>query len=293
KPHYQLVSLHGSWKRPGEVRPRSAPLAYILMQGKAEEDYISVFRELKSLVEDGGGSMKLKRVLVDFELAIWNAVHVVWGETVKIRGCWFHFNQCIHRFVVHCGLGNIFRKHNLITKMIKRLMVLPLMDPMNIPPLFSLLKQRYHATINGDNTAVKDLFDYFESQWISGRFSPDTWSCFECVIRTNNHVESWNGHVLRKAERKGKNIYLLSELLAKDAIVAMNDLDNYSNRYYIKKTQATRDALILAAYARYKEHKKPWDALESLRHATAKHCNWGNAQINESDNDETTESDSD
>ncbi|CAL4088785.1 unnamed protein product, partial [Meganyctiphanes norvegica] len=83
KPHYQLVSLHGSWKRPGEVRPRSAPLAYILMQGKAEEDYISVFHELKSLVEDGGGSMKLKRVLVDFELAIWNAVHVVWGKLLK------------------------------------------------------------------------------------------------------------------------------------------------------------------------------------------------------------------
>ena len=116
---------------------------------------------------------------------------------------------------------------------------------------------------------------------------------FEGAIRINNHVESWNGYILLKAGRKGKNIYLLSELLAKDAIVAMNDLDSYANKVYVRKTQAIKDAAIQAAYAHYKVHKNPWEALESLRFACVDHCNWGNVQTTESNNDETTESDND
>ena len=74
KPHKQLVTVHGTIRTPGHKR--SIPLFYILMDGKRQIDYEAVFMRMKAEVEKDG-PMKVNSFMMDYELAIWNAVRKV------------------------------------------------------------------------------------------------------------------------------------------------------------------------------------------------------------------------
>ena len=60
------------------------------MSGKGREDYQQVFEEIiKTLEHEKGLTVNVKSFLLDYEVACWQALREVFGETVKIRGCWF------------------------------------------------------------------------------------------------------------------------------------------------------------------------------------------------------------
>ena len=210
---------------------------------------------------------------MDYEKAIWNAARATW-ENVTLRGCWFHFNQCIYKKVSDLKLDKSYLTHEPTRKMVRRLMTLPLMDHANIGILFELLKEKYHEQINDPNsTKVRDLFAYFEKQWIQGtNFSPEEYSCFMKIIRTNNQIEHWNGYIYREGGSKAHNIYLLAQLLGQDASKAMLNFEQYAAKVYVKRSQAEKDTAVKEAYRLYNFHKNSWRAMEDLRVATTKHC---------------------
>ena len=54
------------------------PIGYILMMGKAEQDYVAALQFIKSTVEDATTrTMSVRRILVDYEVAIWKALRTV------------------------------------------------------------------------------------------------------------------------------------------------------------------------------------------------------------------------
>ena len=138
---------------------------------------------------------------MDYEKAIWNALRAVWVD-VTVRGCWFHFNQCIYRRANGLELSKSMLDGEDTWKMIKRLMTLSLIDHKNIKPVFLKLKQHYQETINDPNfDGVKKLFDYYEAQWIIGcakTFEPKDYSCYKQQIRTTNIAENWNGRIFKE-----------------------------------------------------------------------------------------------
>ena len=174
------------------------------MQGKAQSAYKAVFQKIKDMVEEDG-PMEVEMFVVDYEKAIWNALRAVWVNA-DVRGCWFHFNQCIYKYFLTLKMGSAVFTQFPVHKMLRRLMTLPLIDKDNIPIVFAKLKERYAAQINDPTfPGVKLLFEYFEKQWIRGTgngFVPEDYSCFGRRIRTTNIVESWNGEIFKKGRKK-------------------------------------------------------------------------------------------
>ena len=202
-PHTQLLTIHATVKRAGFIT-MNVPIAYVLMQGKAQSAYKAVFQKIKDMVEEDG-PMEVEMFVVDYEKAIWNALRAVWVNA-DVRGCWFYFNQCIYKYFLTLKMGSAVFTQFPVHKMLRRLMTLPLIDKDNIPIVFAKLKERYAAQINDPTfDGVKLLFEYFEKQWIRGTgtgFVPEDYSCFGRRIRTTNIVESWNGEIFKKGRKK-------------------------------------------------------------------------------------------
>ena len=281
-PFYQLLVIHAQLNRTNQEGTVNMPVAYVLMMGKNQPAYEAVFQKIRELVPD----MKVKQFLVDYERPVWNALRKVWPEA-SVRGCWFHYCQCIRRKVQDLKISKAVFEHGGANKMEKRLMTLPLVDKNNIPPLFLKLKTHYQTQI-ANCPGVKALFDYMEKMWISGRssigFTPEDYSCFEKVIRTTNIAEVWNGEIYTAGKRKKNDIYQLTTLLAKDAALSEADLHQYAHKKYRKRAQVEKDKNIRKANLKYRQDGNVWLFLENLRIATKKmvRCNPGPVHENES-----------
>ena len=82
------------------------PLIFGLLPGFATEDYSVFFTLIKETVAENVKStgFKFKKVLCDYELSIHNALKECFGEETEIRGCNFHYSQCIFRKVQSLGM---------------------------------------------------------------------------------------------------------------------------------------------------------------------------------------------
>ena len=257
KPHTQLLTVHANIKT--TTNERNMPLYYILMSGKREMDYTSVFEALKNNVEDNGTKkMQVETVLLDFELGLWGGARKIFGQTnnpdFRVRGCWFHYTQCIMKVVRDLKLEKDFYAKQDIYKMVRRLMCMALVDWKNITPLFYYYKKRYAQQIR-ENHSVEKLFNYVESQWIlNTKITPRHWTCYRESIRTNNQVESYNGILWKASGQHKLHIYLLSMLLHKEAMRLIGLLD-FPASVYTKKFQIHTEKQINEHYKKYENHE--------------------------------------
>jgi len=60
------------------------PLLFILLPNKRQESYFVAFEHIKKYFVD----LNVKRILVDFEIAINTAITNVW-PTIEVKGCRF------------------------------------------------------------------------------------------------------------------------------------------------------------------------------------------------------------
>ena len=90
EPFMQLFTIP-LFVRSGEC-VKQVPLAFMLMSGKRKQDYRKVLKAIKDLT----GSRKLEKIILNFENAVWRAIPQVFPG-VTIRGCSFHWAQCIWR----------------------------------------------------------------------------------------------------------------------------------------------------------------------------------------------------
>ena len=128
---------------------------------------------------------------MDFERGLWNAARKVFGN-IKIRGCWFHYNQAIFRKAKSLGLYRAFRNKKDVIELIRNLMTLPLMD---VPAIYRLFETLKKMAKRGRLQSIDKLFEYMERYWVDGVFTPEDWSCYGYDIRTNNEIECWNGRL--------------------------------------------------------------------------------------------------
>ena len=73
---------------------KQEPLAFYLMSGKRKVDYVAV---INSIIELLPTPLAVRRVVLDFEAAMWEAVRDVdMLQHVKVKGCLFHHTQVIN-----------------------------------------------------------------------------------------------------------------------------------------------------------------------------------------------------
>ena len=83
------------------------PLMYILMSQRTRQDYKKIFKYIKEQILNN--ETEATQCVVDFEKAVWRAMNNVFGATVKIFGCGFHWTQCIFRRIKKLGLTIAYR----------------------------------------------------------------------------------------------------------------------------------------------------------------------------------------
>ena len=81
------------------------------MSGKSSSDYGAVFEAIfKALLKViGRRNLSVRTITLDFEAATWTALRKVF-PSVSLRGCLFHWNQAIWRYIQNLGLVNSYMK---------------------------------------------------------------------------------------------------------------------------------------------------------------------------------------
>ena len=156
EPFTQLFTIH-SFVRSGEC-VKQVPLAFVLMSGKRKRDYRKILR----VIEGKTRGRKLEKIVVDFECALWRAIpHVFPG--VLIRGCSFHWAQCIWRKIQDIGLAPAYKNDDATHKLCRKFLALPYLPKEHIPALFEKLAAKATAPM------LAELVKYIRTNWIEGK----------------------------------------------------------------------------------------------------------------------------
>ncbi|CAF1068910.1 unnamed protein product, partial [Brachionus calyciflorus] len=93
--------------------------SFILLVNKTNDIYQKAFTELVSAAEDMGYTLQPKKIMSDFELAAIKAIRNVFTDCT-IKGCYFHFIQCIWKNIQEKGLTTEYikkrRKKEMVSK---------------------------------------------------------------------------------------------------------------------------------------------------------------------------------
>ena len=241
KPFYQLFSIH-VFVREGDCM-KQVPVAYVLMSRRRKKDYKAVFKFLKEKLDS---KINLKRVVADFEAAAWVAVQSVFGNSVAVKGCLFHFNQAVYRKICKLDLKVSYKNDPQVERLCKALMALPLLADNHIKATFERLVENVEAADPLKIPKCQELVAYMRRTWIDRKlFNPASWCWFREIIRTNNDVEGWHNRLNYRAHKANLPFYHLIQLLGKETMIAhsnmklvqMKELKRYQSRDTKKKQQ--------------------------------------------------------
>ena len=123
----QLWTIHGFlkvWNAPKKrYELKQVPLLYVLMSRRTAGDYKAVLKFIKDKIFKK--KFALQEVVGDFEKAVWRAVQDVFPG-VAIKGCGFHWSQCLLRKIKNIGMTKLYREHEGVRSICKQLMSLNL-----------------------------------------------------------------------------------------------------------------------------------------------------------------------
>ena len=101
-------------------------------------------------------------VMVDFELALHRSIRDVF-PAANLRGCLFHFAQCIQRKIIQEGLGShCSDRGSDIWKSARRIMGLSFVPEHDIANAWEEVKARFPPM-------MIPIADYFEQTWLRDR----------------------------------------------------------------------------------------------------------------------------
>ena len=215
------------------------------MSRRQKVDYRSVFSSILELVP----RCKVKRVVADFEAAAWSALKDTMRQSVEVKGCFFHFTQCIFRKIKSLNLTRQYKEDEGTRLLCQNLMALLLLPKENIIPAFNLL-------IEGVNEGgCLQLCEYFRKVWINGSlFKPESWCWFLEHIRTNNDTEGWH-HRFNVNSKVNMPLYKMIDALGAEVIQSEVHIDQFE-RGELRRNQRKED---IRKEERLKKHWERFD----------------------------------
>uniref|UniRef100_T1JH24 MULE transposase domain-containing protein n=1 Tax=Strigamia maritima TaxID=126957 RepID=T1JH24_STRMM len=176
------------------------PAIYVLMTHKTQAAYECLLRYVLELQPNLNPTV----VMSDFETALQNAVSICFPRA-RVAGCFFHYSQAIWRRVQKLGLTDGYRDNPRITRTVKRCMALSLLPHTSF--VAGLQTIREYTRLQGiDSGKVKSLLLYIERRWIR-IITPERFSVFDLIRRTNNDVESFHKTLLKRIGLSHPNIW--------------------------------------------------------------------------------------
>ncbi|XP_054715332.1 uncharacterized protein LOC129224808 [Uloborus diversus] len=204
----QLYTIHGSYLR------KIFPLAFCLIGSKSKETYIELFSAIKEHARSHGLIFHPKFVMMDFETACIAALEEVF-KGVVVKGCFFHFSQCIWKQVQRLGLVTEYAGNKEVRNFFRKMAALALVPPTLVPEAFLIIQE------NQPSTGEEDTFiSYMAETWLDeqdAKFPISIWNHFDTNgARTNNVVEGWHSSLNNKASIRHLDLFSMIKLLQEE-----------------------------------------------------------------------------
>jgi len=191
---YQIFTIIGIYK--GD----SLPCIFILLEKKEYETYLEALNEIRrNLFESYAITLDNLTIMLDFELAMQQALRQTFKNTVIIKGCWFHFCQAILTNVGSIGFKQDYQNSYEVRFWIKRFMALALIPLYRIEDAVAIIINEIDPDEKIFDKKVEFL-QYFADQWLNAKMSkqgPEIWNQHLATIRTNNGSE--NNHSIQSS----------------------------------------------------------------------------------------------
>lgn len=211
----QFFTIHG-YKNGHYV-----PLIFCLLPNKNQSVYEMLFKILIDKCYEFSLLLHLKYIVIDFELAIHNAVKNTW-QNVDIIGCRFHLCQSWFRKIQSLGLTRDYKENSEIGRVLKYFFGLQFLNPTEVADSFSF-DLVSHLPVD---PRLTKFCDYLVETYISedSLFPPHIWSCLSSSLsRTTNSCESFHSNFNKQFYHSHPNIFNF-----------VNVLLNFQTEVYIK-----------------------------------------------------------
>ena len=147
-------------------------VCYCWLPDKKMESYMICFHMIKQCLAQRNLPFNITKVTSDFELAILKALVAVWK--VQLRGCNFHFGQCLWRFVQEHGMATVYKENENFNDFVKSC------DGLSDVPLNALLDTINKIKANdwdfepeSEEEKFKEKFlKYIDDTWVNGAIPP-------------------------------------------------------------------------------------------------------------------------
>ena len=196
------------------------PVVYALLPNKQPATYKRLFNLLKLKGQQLGMPLTPDVIQSDFEQAIHIAVSDCF-QFQRIRGCHFHFTQCIWRKVQKLGLTVRYKTDELVGKIVRRALGLPFLPLHLIEDVWT----EAIGLVAPEDVQLSQFLDYVTVTFVDelhAVFPKEIWTQSDNLgtdtqrsVRTNNHLESLHGK-LKGIFHKHPNIYRFVELIREE-----------------------------------------------------------------------------
>lgn len=119
----------------------------------------------------------------------------------EIKGCNFHFNQCIWRKVQELGLVKEYTTNDEVKMHVRMLAALAYIPPNSVDEGFTKIMENSPVTED-----IIKFNDYMVEQWIDNPNVEYIWNCYRERHRTTNVLESWHSAFNRHMRKSHPNI---------------------------------------------------------------------------------------
>ncbi len=176
---YQMVTIQCV------IQTKIVHAAYALVENKNKATYTAMITAIKSICHDNGYNVKPKSVLSDFEPALQDAFALAF-DNISIKGCWFHYVQCIVRRIRHDGLIQRYENDYAFRVWVKQFTALAMIRTDSLEEAFEI---NLNTCPDLNDTSIQKFLSYFINEWLVGQVSPDVWNHHQRQRRTNNDLE--------------------------------------------------------------------------------------------------------
>ena len=228
---HQLFTVHGLFPDGWHL-----PLFYGLLPGKTTTLYRNLFEEIDTWAS---GGYQPQSILMDYELAIHNAVASVWPSTTR-RGCNFHYKKALLKHVKQTNIWEEYLTPNSPVRdffaMTGAIAYVPETD---VPRIWRHLKPLLPID-------MAEFASYYENTWIgtsttNPNFAPHMWNQHEAaqmrIPRSSNIAEGWHHGFHSMLSCSKPTIWKFLDCLKAPKWIRydrqlqriVDDYDNYSN----------------------------------------------------------------
>ncbi len=186
-PFSQLYTIHVE----SPVSKNTIPILYSFLPSKTKSIYTLLFNELRNITLKNDLILNPKIITIDYEKGAIGALKNVFPHS-KIKGCNFHFNQCVFRKIQEIGLQqDYYNSSNDDPVSVKRFVqesgALAFMPIQEINGLWCKIMDKFENIPH-----AQDFFDYFTETWIDNNclFPRCLWNYYQFDgSRTTNGCE--------------------------------------------------------------------------------------------------------